>query len=614
MTDVRYGALPSDWDHLTLVLGLQEHLLPVVSKPDAPISPSSALKRLGQIPSLYNHERKVAGFSKWTDHQATEKEISVWRTEPDYGICIQTRAVRAFDCDITHDALAARVFHFIQARFPHLPTRGRDNAPKFLKPFKLKGIHPKRVLKLKNGNPTDKIEFLADGQQFIAVGTHPSGAPYAWAGGLPTDIPELTFEEFETLWSLLETEFGAEPSTIESFNIRNAPGGTINDPALSFLEKANAVTGWSQEGAAYISCPFKSNHSKEGDKTETIYFPAGLRDYQSGHFKCLHASCAGKSDDDFFNALNYTLSMFDTLPAEEPETPNLPRFTFIEIANFSQQTPQDYIIKNVVPKADLVVLFGESGSGKSFLALDQAFSIARGIFWNGFKTRQGNVAYVCAEGAGGFRKRAVAYAQHYGVDLAKIPLFVLADQPNLLDIKDAAALGDAIHSIGDVAVVFIDTFAQTTPGANENSAEDIGKALSHCRSIRKKTGATVILVHHAGKDLTKGARGWSGLRAAADAEIEVSRNENLRNIRVSKQKDGEDGAEWGMVLREVGIGFDEDDAIISSCIVEYTEKQPPKLKNSKINLQHEHILSSINNDLREYIAVKDIFSLVNSEF
>lgn len=608
MSDIRYGASPSDWDHLTLILGLQEHLLPVVSRPDAEISPTSALKRLGQIPSLYNHEHKVVGISKWTEHVSSEREIEKWKAEPDYGICIQTRAIRAFDCDITNADLAGAVYGWFLENLPTmLPLRGRSNATKFLLAFRLEGAHAKRVLHLSNGNEGDKIEFLANGQQFIAVGTHPSGVPYQWRGGLPLEIPTLSQNQFEHIWQQLKQHFNATEARDNSKE-RNAPGGEINDPKLSFLEKAGVITGWSGEGSAYISCPFKSGHSKEGDITETIYFPAGLRDYETGHFKCMHASCSHRTDDDFFEALGYTLSMFDTLPDVEADPAAPSRFTFTDIAEFSSRKPQDYIIKKIMPKADLVVIFGESGAGKSFVAMDMAFSIGRGIEWNSHKTKQGRVAYVVAEGIGGFQKRAQAYAQHHNINLNNVPFSVLADQPNLLDIKDARALSTELKKLDGLVVVFIDTFAQTTPGANENSAEDIGKALKHCRMINKTTGATVVLIHHAGKDLTKGARGWSGLRAAADAEIEISRNENLRNIRISKQKDGEDGAEWGMFLREIPVGVDEDDAIVSSCVVEYTQKQRPKPKEKKLGGLEKIIMDSFDELGGRPIATYELLS------
>ena len=109
-------------------------------------------------------------------------------------------------------------------------------------------------------------------------------------------------------------------------------------------------------------------------------------------------------------------------------------------------------------------------------------------------------------------------------------------------------------------------------GGNENAGEDMGKALGHCKRIHEKTGALVILIHHSGKDQAKGARGWSGLRAAADAEIEVLRDDQgQRSLRLSKSKDGEDGLEWGFELQQVTLGIDEDLDPITSCVVAEAE-------------------------------------------
>jgi hypothetical protein len=247
------------------------------------------------------------------------------------------------------------------------------------------------------------------------------------------------------------------------------------------------------------------------------------------------------------------------------------RFQVVPAGEFSRGKRPGWIIKGVIPLAELVVLFGESGSGKSFLALDIGAAIARGIAWRGHRTRQGRVVYIAAEGGGGFRNRLAAYQQHHDCNLDEIPFGIIHAAPNFLQKTDAQDITKAILAGGRADVIIVDTFAQVIPGANENAAEDIGKALAHCKGIHRTTGAVVVLVHHAGKDPTKGARGWSGLRAAADAEIEVTRSVAGRKVRISKQKDGDDGKEWGFDLEVVPIGIDEDGDVIDSCIVKEAE-------------------------------------------
>lgn len=275
-------------------------------------------------------------------------------------------------------------------------------------------------------------------------------------------------------------------------------------------------------------------------------------------------------------------------PTGAAAQPKPPRFTPISVAEFASGAPPSWIIKGVLPRAELVVLYGESGSGKSFMALQLAGAIARGVEWRGRRVKQGRVVYIAAEGAGGFRNRCVAYAQAEGIALADLPLDIIADAPNLLLKDDALAVA---KGIGKADVVFVDTWAQVTPGGNENAGEDMGRALSHCKGIRRATGALVVLVHHSGKDASKGARGWSGLRAAADAELEVVRSPGGRMMRTAKQKDGADDLEWGFALETVQLGVDEDLDPITSCIV--VDAQVPSAKALRAMGPMEQIVNEV---------------------
>jgi hypothetical protein len=81
----------------------------------------------------------------------------------------------------------------------------------------------------------------------------------------------------------------------------------------------------------------------------------------------------------------------------------------------------------------------------------------------------------------------------------------------------------------------------------------------------------VVLVHHSGKDESRGARGWSGLRAAADFEMEIIRSDNDRVATVTKMKGGEDGGEYGFKLETVTVGMDDDGDVETTCVVVYTD-------------------------------------------
>ncbi len=83
-----------------------------------------------------------------------------------------------------------------------------------------------------------------------------------------------------------------------------------------------------------------------------------------------------------------------------------------------------------------------------------------------------------------------------------------------------------------------------------------------------------MLIHHSGKDQTKGARGWSGLRAAADAEIEITRDPHgpQRVATITKMKDGLDNVEYGFKLDVVNLGVDADGEAVTSCVVVPTDQ------------------------------------------
>ena len=288
-----------------------------------------------------------------------------------------------------------------------------------------------------------------------------------------------------------------------------------------------------------------------------------------------------------------------TVPTDKPL-----RFRFEQAGEFIQHQAPGWLVKGVLPRAELIVVYGESGSGKSFLALDMCMAIARGLPWQGQRVKQGAVAYIVAEGGGGFRKRLAAYSQRNEIELSATPIHILSAAPNLLEKDDALELVKAIKETGKPALVVVDTFAQVTPGGDENAGKDMGKALKHCQGIHRATGATVVLIHHSGKDKARGARGWSGLRAAVDAEIEVTRSDDYREAKVTKQKDGEEGQVFPFRLGVVQIGIDEDGDPIDSCVVEFegvSQPEPtykPRGKNQEAVFQLINSMANLDGTVR----------------
>jgi len=275
---------------------------------------------------------------------------------------------------------------------------------------------------------------------------------------------------------------------------------------------------------------------------------------------------------------------------------NGPRFAVIPDHQFIERDPLAWHVKGVLPKAELAVVFGPSGSGKSFVVFDMAAAIATGALWQGRKTTKGKVVFVLAEGATGFRNRLLAYAKTHAGSFPGVR--IIGSAPNLLGEQDHVLLANEIESNGGADLIVIDTLAASSPGADENAAKDMGKVIEHCKRLYKATGATVLLIHHSGKDESKGARGWSGLRAAADAEIEVNRYNDDRTATVTKLKDGEDGTKFAFRLVLVEIAIDADGEPVNSCIVESLAVAPPNnRKEPRPGTIERALLDAIRGDL-----------------
>lgn len=321
---LRFGALLSEWVHFDVSLGLTPDLLPVVANPGAVISEKSAMKEKGKVPSIYSRGY-VVGLPKWTQRVASDLDIAAWMKQPDYGICIQTRTVRALDVDVTDPEKAAEINSFIVQHLGMvLPCRWRANSSKCLWAFRLDGDLAKRVIRVaerSKDTPSQLIEFLGNGQQFVAAGTHTSGARILWDWNGHNDFPTLTPQQFEDLWLSLADKFAVGSAMTGSLRKRGEYIPTHDEIADKIIDLGLDL-GQGGDGQIFITCPWKDNHSMDSGHTETAYFPRGTGGYQLGHFKCLHAGCAHHGDTDFEVALGLRDGEFGELP-EEMKTPFL---------------------------------------------------------------------------------------------------------------------------------------------------------------------------------------------------------------------------------------------------------------------------------------------------
>lgn len=256
----------------------------------------------------------------------------------------------------------------------------------------------------------------------------------------------------------------------------------------------------------------------------------------------------------------------------------LPTFKFCSAWEVENAPGTQWLVKGLLPTQGVAAVYGASGSGKTFLVLDLAHVIANGESWFGHRvTKPTPVIYAPLEAAGGIRLRLAAWRNHRGAARAPAGLRVLkGGEVNITEDYNVNVLGQSIaDEVGPGAVVILDTLHRAAPGIDENAARDMSEVVEGTHQLQRLIGGLVILVHHTGKDASRGLRGHSSLKAAMDAVIEVSgENGGSHRFTLDKAKDGETGIAHAFKLRQVLLGQDEDGDPITSCAVDWDKTAP----------------------------------------
>jgi len=208
---------------------------------------------------------------------------------------------------------------------------------------------------------------------------------------------------------------------------------------------------------------------------------------------------------------------------------------FLSPSELCEEVDIDYAIDEIMVNGSITTLYGPKDCFKSFLVIDWGMSMACGLDWCGREVKQGAFFYICGEGRVGITRRLKAWCLHNGKDLEKVPVFVTRMPARIRDnavvhsfIKEIPKLAKSLK-VG-VGMVCVDTLSSNFGDGNQNDPSDMAAFVANVKYILNMTNSTGVIVHHAGKDKSRGARGGSSIEMDVDQVYSLERLNNKEDL------------------------------------------------------------------------------------
>jgi len=267
-------------------------------------------------------------------------------------------------------------------------------------------------------------------------------------------------------------------------------------------------------------------------------------------------------------------TIYGDLPDDEEKPDDL--FPSMTAEQLEAQVRQEDLIEETIVMRKVSMLWGDSNTGKTYVAISMALSIATGRDWMHKRVTQGGVIYILAEGSDDAGGRQKAWRDQYGVPLSELSGFLVIGKQTHL-VRDRTKLMRSIErdvnslsSKGiDTVLVVIDTLRMCTSGIDENSSL-MGEAIDTAILIRETFGPHVMIVHHENKNGKYS--GHSSLRSNVDEAIQIKENKDSSDViefMDEKRRGRAKKREPLMLLRKV-VGTGEVDKFnnpITECVM-----------------------------------------------
>jgi AAA domain len=242
--------------------------------------------------------------------------------------------------------------------------------------------------------------------------------------------------------------------------------------------------------------------------------------------------------------------------------------TIEDIYNLPDALP---LIAGILEAGSVSMLYGVSGTGKTFVGLDIALSISHGIPWQGRIVQQGTTWYINTEGKRGLKKRLQAWYKEHETLAPTLDHFKIIPWP--LDLRTYTQ--ELIETIDDQEVpptlIVVDNFSMCVPGIDQNKQEQVAPVLHLMNALAAEYNCHILIIHHTNK--AGDVNGTMAFRNHVDTMIELVREDAADRespilFRCMKARDAEPFRDIRTQLQSVVLSIDpQTREMVTSCVV-----------------------------------------------